>query len=189
MFCRVKCNNKDFKDDTVYKFYLCERKRVDGKVKSKDIHIVDFDYYDIVNIRVKVLTKVMNIGLKNKGLYSEDNSDLIFDKILDLREKLLEEERKFQEEKERIYREQARKRAEEEERQRRDYEEVFKNYNKNCSGSSIGVVNDTTKEFMIEIIKVGYKKLASKYHPDKGGKHEDMQRLNKAKEELDKIIN
>ena len=191
MFCRVKSNNKVFKDDLVYKFYLCERKRVDGKVKSKDIHIVNFDYIDITEIRVKVLNIVITNALKDKGLYSEENSDLIFDKLLDLREQLLEEEREFQRKRAEQQREEARKRAEEEERQRREYEEFFKRYNsnQNCSGSNIGQVDNTTKEFMIEIIKAGYKKLASKYHPDKGGKHEDMQRLNKAKEELDKIIN
>ena len=196
MFCRVKSNDKVCKEDIVYKFYLCERKRVDGKVKSKDIHIINFDYFDLTEIfdktgKVILFTTLVKKRLKDKCLYSPENLDLIVDKVLDLRDKLTKEKEEAEEKRREQQREEARKRAEQQEREKREYEEFFKryNFNQNCSGSSIGQVDDTTKEFMIEIIKAGYKKLASKYHPDKGGKPEDMQKLNEAKEELDKIMN
>lgn len=182
MFCRIKTNNEIFKDNVVYRFYLSERYRENGKVKGKDTHIINLDYIDITKIKVSTLNKVITDALKEKGLYSENNSDLIFDKLLDLREKLLKEEAEFQ--------------KNEEKRKQKEWEEFNKkyrfnsnNFNNNCSGSNIGVIDDTTKDFMIEIIKAGYKKLASKYHPDRGGKVEDMQNLNEAKEKLDKLVN
>lgn len=180
MFCRVKSNNKVFKDDIVYRFYLSERYRENGKVKSKDIHIINLDYIDITEIRVSALNKIINVALEGKGLYSENNSDLIFDKLLDLREKLLKEEEQFQKNEEKR-----------KQKEWKEWEEFNKKYgfnSNNCSGSNIGLVDDTIKDFMIEIVKAGYKKLASKYHPDRGGKVEDMQKLNEAKEKLDKIV-
>lgn len=184
MFCRVKSNNKVFKDDIVYRFYLSKRYRENGKVKSKDIHIINLDYIDITEIRVSTLNKIITVTLEEKGLYSENNSDLIFDKLLDLREKLLKEEEQFQKNEE--------KRKQKEWKEWEEFNKKYgfnsDNFNNNCSGSNIGVINDTTKDFMIEIVKAGYKKLASKYHPDRGGKVEDMQKLNEAKEKLDKIV-
>ena len=180
MFCRVKSNNKVFKDDIVYRFYLSERYRENGKVKSKDIHIINLDYIDITEIRVSALNKIINVALEEKGLYSENNSDLIFDKLFDLREKLLKEEEQFQKNEEKR-----------KQKEWKEWEEFNKKYgfnSNNCSGSNIGLVDDTIKDFMIEIVKAGYKKLASKYHPDRGGKVEDMQKLNEAKEKLDKIV-
>jgi len=175
MFCRVKKNNKIFKDNIVYRFYLSERYRENGKVKSRDIQIINFSYAEVTAGKLSTLNKIITEALEEKGLYSENNSDLIFDKLLDLREQILKEEEQFQ--------------KNEWERRQKAKEEFNKKYKyNNCSGSNIGVIDDTTKEFMIEIIKAGYKKLASKYHPDRGGKVEDMQKLNEAKEELDKIV-
>jgi hypothetical protein len=37
-----------------------------------------------------------------------------------------------------------------------------------------------------EIVTTGYRQLALKMHPDKGGRHAEMVRLNRAKEWLDK---
>ncbi len=189
MFCRVKSNNKVFKDDIVYRFYLSERYRENGKVKSKDVLICKIGYYDLiddltVNYIEKHLTTIKQ-SLLDKNMYSDKNVGLIWQKLEETR---LIYWRKEQEQK----RKQREKRDEE---ARKEWEEFNKkygfnsdNFNNNCSGSNIGVINDTTKDFMIEIVKAGYKKLASKYHPDRGGKVEDMQKLNEAKEKLDKIV-
>jgi len=43
-------------------------------------------------------------------------------------------------------------------------------------------------DLALEIISIGYKVLATKMHPDKGGSHEAMQRLNAARDLLKEAI-
>ncbi len=42
------------------------------------------------------------------------------------------------------------------------------------------------KKILVDLVDAGYKSLAKKAHPDKGGKKEDMQALNSVKEWLQK---
>lgn len=43
------------------------------------------------------------------------------------------------------------------------------------------------KPVVRELVSAGYRSLAQRYHPDRGGRHEDMTRLNQAAEWLRKI--
>lgn len=52
--------------------------------------------------------------------------------------------------------------------------------------SSISYLNPDTdmKKLLVEFVDLGYKRMAMKYHPDKGGTKEDMQAINDLKDWL-----
>jgi Putative quorum-sensing-regulated virulence factor len=47
-------------------------------------------------------------------------------------------------------------------------------------------ISPAVKAMAREIVSQGYRSLAQKHHPDRGGNHEDMVLVNKAKELLDR---
>ena len=176
MFCSVK-KGKDKYGET-YKFYLCERYRdkESGKVKSSDKYIMTLQYIDFTEIKVSIISKHIKRVLAEREIFSELEEDLIYDKYLDIREGILERERAKKEEES--------KRQQEEYNQYREY---YKSYTSSIS-SSINF-DDTTKELAKEFIKLGYRAMAKKYHPDiTKDNGEKMKSINEIKDKLDNIF-
>lgn len=191
MFCSVrKTKGKDVDIEEIrYRFYLSERTRVNGKVKSSDKLVITLDFIDMTEVKPRVVKHFMETMLIEKGIEDpgEDKLNMMFDKYLSIHKELKEKVEAHKEaERERI-REEQRKKAEEESRFREKYFGGYENY-QGCSGIGSVNVDDTTKEYIKKIIKEGYRRMSHKVHPDRGGSTEEMQLLNKAKESLDKLI-
>lgn len=164
MFCRVKTKIKKIEYDnyTEYSFYLCERYRENGKVKSKDILV--FKQYDfiLVNFSEEGLKACITIESAYRGL-TIGESQLIINKANEVIKELREIMNK-------------RKRKE---------EECFNNgytygQAKGSSVKSSMEYNSNDKK----LLKKFYKVLAINFHPDKiGGTGEEMKLINKLKKE------
>ncbi|MDU7066735.1 MAG: molecular chaperone DnaJ [Clostridium perfringens] len=180
MFCSVK-KRKDKYDGEIYRFYLCKRYRdkETGKVKSSDKYIMTLQDIDFTDLRVSFMAKYIKKVLAEKEIVSELEQDLIYDKYLDIREEILERERAKQEEE--------RKRQQEEYNQYREY---YKSYSSGfSSGTSSINFDDTTKELAKEFIKLGYRAMAKKYHPDiTKDNGEKMKAINEIKDKLENIF-
>lgn len=85
MFCRT------FKSSKTITFYLCERWKEGNKVRSKDTKIIVLNYNDITSLEKDNIIKMVNGNLKQLDLYSQENSELVLDKLLDLKEQLDEQ--------------------------------------------------------------------------------------------------
>lgn len=123
-----------------------------------------------------------------KERYGEDYYDCFYDVFGKLRESVLLE----------IYKQEARTRQEERERQRKEQEEYERRskeeaYKRFFGGGypeqqSVGVSNSNFTleelELVREIISAGYKKQATKYHPNRGGDEKMMKQLNGIKDKL-----
>ena len=90
MFCSVK-KGKD-KYGNIYKFYLCNRYRdkETGKVKSSDKYIMTLQEIDFTDLRVSFMANHIKRVLNEKNIVNEIEQDLVYDKYLDIREKILE---------------------------------------------------------------------------------------------------
>ena len=190
MFCsvrRTKGNDADI-EDVRYRFYLSERTRVDGKVKSSDKLVATLDFIDVTEIKPKVVKHYIKSALIEKGIEDpgEDKLNMIFEKYMSIHKDLKEKIEAHKEAEREGIREEQRKRAEEESRFREKY--FGGDNSQGCSGMSSINFDDTTKEYIKKIIKEGYRRMSHKVHPDRGGSTEEMQLLNKAKESLDKLI-
>ena len=179
MFCSVK-RGKD-KYGKTYKFYLCNRYRdkETGKVKSSDKYIMTLQEIDFTDLKVSFISKHIKKVLSEKDIVNEIEQDLVYDKYLYIRGKILEKERA--------------KKEEEYKKQQKEYEEYRKNYNSYYGGFSSGTssinFNDTTKEIAKEFIKLGFRAMAKKYHPDIAkDSGEKMKIINDVKSKLDSIL-
>ena len=179
MFCSVK-KGKD-KYGNIYKFYLCNRYRdkETGKVKSSDKYIMTLQEIDFTDLRISFMTKHIKKVLSEKDIVNEIEQDLVYDKYLDIRGKILEKQREKQEE--------------EYKKQQKEYEEYREYYNSYSSGFSSGTrsisFDDTTKEIAKEFIKLGFRAMAKKYHPDiVKDSGEKMKIINDVKSKLDSIL-
>ena len=179
MFCSVK-KGKD-KYGNIYKFYLCNRYRdkKTGKVKSSDKYIMTLQEIDFTDLRISFMTKHIKKVLSEKDIVNEIEQDLVYDKYLDIRGKILEKQREKQEEK---YK-----------KQQKEYEEYREYYNSYSSGFSSGTssisFDDTTKDIAKEFIKLGFRAMAKKYHPDiVKDSGEKMKIINDVKSKLDSIL-
>ena len=179
MFCSVK-RGKD-KYGNIYKFYLCNRYRdkKTGKVKSSDKYIMTLQEIDFTDIRISIIAKHIKRVLNEKNIVSEIEQDLVYDKYLDIREKILEKDKK--------------KKEEEYKKQQKEYEEYREYYNSYSSGFSSGTssisFDDTTKDIAKEFIKLGFRAMAKKYHPDiVKDSGEKMKIINDVKSKLDSIL-
>lgn len=179
MFCSVK-KGKD-KYGNIYKFYLCNRYRdkETGKVKSSDKYIMTLQEIDFTDLRISFMTKHIKKVLSEKDIVNEIEQDLVYDKYLDIRGKILEKQRAKQEE--------------EYKKQQKEYEEYREYYNSYSSGFSSGTssisFDDTTKDIAKEFIKLGFRAMAKKYHPDiVKDSGEKMKIINDVKSKLDSIL-
>ena len=179
MFCSVK-KGKD-KYGNIYKFYLCNRYRdkETGKVKSSDKYIMTLQEIDFTDLKVSFISKHIKKVLSEKDIVNEIEQDLVYDKYLDIRGKILEKERA--------------KKEEEYKKQQKEYEEYREYYNSYSSGFSSGTssisFDDTTKDIAKEFIKLGFRAMAKKYHPDiVKDSGEKMKIINDVKSKLDSIL-
>lgn len=179
MFCSVKKGKDSFGD--TYKFYLCERYRdkETGKVKSSDKYIMTLQQEDFRDIKISYIVKHLDKILKEKDILNEKNKGLIFDKYLDIREEILEKDRLKQEE--------------EYKQRQKEYEKYREAYNSYSSKFSSGMssinFDDTTKDIAKEFIKLGFKAMAKKYHPDLTKDNgEKMKLINEVKEKMENVL-
>ena len=202
MFCKIR------KGKGGYSLYACDRKRVDGKVVSKDTKIVSYawhslyDDYEHENGLIEelpdLLAKIIKAYLNNYGIAYES----VVTKLIELKKEYYT-----------TYREQMKKVEldirRQEKMEEEEYEQ-FKNkfkvlYNKELlekykegfdrgilegvlqargynSGSMNGLRNLEKSEK--KLLKEAFKLLAMKYHPDKGGDTEKMAAINNLKEKV-----
>ena len=154
MFCSIKQGKNLF--GNVYKFYLCERKRVNGKVKSSDKYIMTLQYIDLIEIRPRTINHLIVEIFKEKG-YDKENSNeanLVFDKYMDLRADVRDEEE--------IKKREEYLKREKEAREHAKFQQEFKNNYKYSSDNLKGHYTEEEKEYL----KKFYKVLAMKFHPD-----------------------
>lgn len=95
MFCRIK-DSKDPKK-WWYTIYLCDRKRENGKIKSKDIKVTGYNYISLFgNDEEKtgykeelprLFLKFLKQDLKIKGY--EQYFDMIVEKLKEFKKKLI----------------------------------------------------------------------------------------------------
>lgn len=206
MFCKIR------KGKNTYSIYACDRKRINGKVVSKDIKVCSFAWHSlyeddeevsglIEDIPVGLMRIITKVYLKNK------NIELDFDEVV---EKLIKVKKEYYP----TYRIQMidiRHRYEVDRQIREDkelseyenfknkyrslhYKELMEKYKEGYDrGLLEGVLNnfnqssvrnnDLSKEEM-KLLKEGFKLLAMKYHPDKGGDSEKMSMINNLKERI-----
>lgn len=186
MFCSVKKGK--YKSENTYKFYLCNRYRdkETKKVKSNDIYITTLMEEDIRDFNTSFLKKHINKILKEKNILNDENIGLIINKILDTKEYIKEQYRRIQEEEHRKREEKYRKQQEEFKKQQEKFNEYFNNFS---SGMSSINFDDTTKDLAKEFIKLGFKAMAKKYHPDLTKDNgEKMKLINDIKRKLNKTV-
>ncbi len=206
MFVKIKENKGG------YAIYLCERKRVNGKIVSKDIKISSYGWHSLYEDEEEhngliedipsVLAKMIRLSLRNYDV-----------KLIDVVDKLVEVKKKYYT----TYKENSIKYSlifEEEQKAKqlkkiKEYE-VFKDrfrtlyYNdimaKYKEGYDNGVFEGIlkSKEFKSKcsvknvdiddsekkLLKEAFKLLAMKHHPDKGGDTEKMAAINNLKEKI-----
>ncbi len=179
MFCSVKKGKDSF--GNTYKFYLCERYRdkETGKVKSSDTYIMTLQEEDFRDIKISYIVKHLDKILKEKNILNEKVEDLIYDKFLDIREDILEKDRLKQEEE-----------YKQKQKEYEKYREAYNSYSSNfSSGMSSINFDDTTKDIAKEFIKLGFKAMAKKYHPDLTRDNgEKMKLINEVKEKLENVL-
>lgn len=186
MFCSVK-KGKD-KYGNIYKFYLCNRYRdkETKKVKSSDKYIMTLQEIDFTDLRISYMAKYIRKVLTEKGIINKIEQDLVYDKYLDIRDKILKKKKEKQEQ-------EYKKQEQEYRKQQEQYEEFREYFNSNFSGFSSGTsyvnFDDTTKDIAKEFIKLGFRAMAKKYHPDiVKDSGEKMKIINDIKSKLESII-
>ncbi|MBM7834992.1 molecular chaperone DnaJ [Clostridium sardiniense] len=179
MFCSVK-RGKD-KYGKTYKFYLCNRYRdkETGKVKSSDKYIMTLQEEDINIIKQEVIYKTINNTLEDKDIGNEEIVNLIYNKYLNIKIDLLEKEHQ-----------ENRTAYEEFQEAYEDYKKYYGSYSSSySSGMSSVNFDDTTKDVAKEFIKLGFRAMAKKYHPDIAKDSEEkMKVINSIKEKLEEIL-
>ena len=199
MFCKIKRNKN------CYTIYICERKRVDGKVISKDIKIGSYGWHSLYEDEEDI-----------EGL--EDDIPIILSRtisrkikqynitLMDIVDKLIEVKKEYYHTyKESMYN--VREEIEEDEKKLRDnqlkeyeqfklkyqslyYKEISEKYQegylmgqlsqiKNCSAKNNDIDGEEKK-----LLKEAFKLLSHKYHPDKGGCNEKMAMINNLKQRV-----
>lgn len=71
--------------------------------------------------------------------------------------------------------------------EQRSNEQAYKQYESffgSNSRAAAGVIADSDRNMVQELVQAGYKALSRKYHPDTGGNHESFVQLGKVKDKL-----
>lgn len=169
MFCRVKTNTiKIDNDDLIeYSFYLCERYREDGRIKSKDTLIYKELDEVLKGFSIFALSKgIFKLG-EAKG-FNEEESNLVILKVNEIKKELEERDKRKKEECKKQY--------------NQGFEHGY-NYGYQNSYSMFNDGSSFTEEDKV-LLKKFYKILAINFHPDKiGGDGEEMKLINKLKKE------
>ena len=197
MFCRIKNNDKTL----MYTVYLCERKRINGKIKSKDIKIIHWNYLSLYDYEEKKegikeeipkeASKLLRRILASKKL--ESYFPMIIDKLKDLKK----EKYKLwcttgNKEKEKLYQEYKSFRnkysifitIENQEWFENGYNQGYNDRLRNNKNSYINNLDSLSSDDRKLLNKV-FKAAALKYHPDKqNGDTETMQKINILKDKI-----
>lgn len=205
MFCKIR------KGKWSYSIYACDRKRVNGKVVSKDIKIDYYAYHSLYEYEEEVngliddvpviLMKSINMQLKRKDI--DLNFDNVVEKLIKLKKeyyptyKIQMIDVRHRCEVDKIIREE--KELSEYENFKNKYrsfhyKELMEKYKEGYDrGLLEGVLNnlnqssvknnDLSKEEM-KLLKEAFKLLAMKHHPDRGGDTETMAEINNLKEKI-----
>ncbi|MCD3254364.1 DnaJ domain-containing protein [Clostridium botulinum] len=160
--------------DTSCYIYLCESKRVDGKVKTIKKHLHTFDRWDLTDaFNVKKLINDVNMKFimqcdSNLELVNKLNANFV-GKLNKIQQKLFQESDFARELYEGSYK-------------------IFNDYqaNEKCSYKNVTTKKNTfEQEIKQELIKAGYKTLSKKYHPDMlNGDEEKFKILSEVFEQL-----
>ncbi len=131
---------------------------------------------DFTDLRVSFMAKHIQKILSEKDIVNEIEQDLVYDKYLDIREKILEKERT--------------KKDEEYKKQQKEYRKYYNSYSSGfSSGTSYISFDDTTKDIAKEFIKLGFRAMAKKYNPDiVKDSGEKMKIINEIKDKLNNIF-
>jgi hypothetical protein len=149
-----------------YYFYLCESKRVDGKVKNTQRYLLKLPEWSIIDdFCIKIYALKLNwLSYKDKYKVLELLEDKFFNiRIIELE---LKNGTKF---------------TDEQKKQMKDNKGNSKNYNYNYDFGNFSNSNNCNynKKLLTELVKLGYWQLSKKYHPDaSGGDQEKMKELN-----------
>lgn len=206
MFCKIR------KGKNTYSIYACDRKRINGKVVSKDIKVCSFAWHSlyeddeevsglIEDIPVGLMRIITKVYLKNKNI--ELDFDEVVEKLIKVKKEYYptyriqmidiryryEVDRQIKEDKELSEYENFKNKY-----RSLHYKELMEKYKEGYDrGLLEGVLNnfnqssvrnnDLSKEEM-KLLKEGFKLLAMKYHPDKGGDSEKMSMINNLKERI-----
>ena len=142
---------------------------------------------------------------ENYGVEYKKIDTLIYSKFQPIIDQVMKEYHKSEEYRYKVQNEKIRKAKEQEieekkkeaERKQKEYQEAswqarqesYKNYNYSFAGNSTeGGLTQEGKKLAEEIITIGYKQLAKKYHPDAGGSNEAFQELGDIKDKLMKLV-
>lgn len=206
MFCKIR------KGKNTYSIYACDRKRINGKVVSKDIKVCSFAWHSlyeddeevsglIEDIPVGLMRIITKVYLKNKNI--ELDFDEVVEKLIKVKKEYYptyriqmidiihryEVDRQIREDKKLSEYENFKNKY-----RSLHYKELMEKYKEGYDrGLLEGVLNnlnqssvrnnDLSKEEM-KLLKEGFKLLAMKYHPDKGGDSEKMSMINNLKERI-----
>lgn len=204
MFCRIK-DSKDPKK-WWYTIYLCDRKRENGKIKSKDIKVTGYNYISLFgNDEEKTGYKeelprlfldFLKQDLKRKGY--EQYFDMIVEKLKEFKKKLIPI---YQQRCEEFEKEENKRKIQE----RREYEKFKKRFQKlfnediqsyieygynsgvnaRVEGGSRNNINiGDFSESETKLLKEAINLLTKKNHPDRGGDNEKMVEINNLREKL-----
>lgn len=203
MFCKIR------KGKNTYSIYLCDRKRVDGKVVSKDMKIATYAWHSLyeddeeieglIEDIPMILTRSLRVRLKNYNI-----------KLIDVEEKLIETKKEYYTtyqklmikvrmdfEKDEIKRSQQQLKEYEEFKlkyQSLYYQEISEKYQEGYLMGRLSMREErSVKKANVsgeekKLLKKIYKKMAMEFHPDRNiDKQEEAQEamilINKLKEQ------
>jgi hypothetical protein len=161
-----KKNRKIEKGTSCY-VYLCESKRIDGKVKTSKKYIFKFEETDLSSVmrsQKVIISFTFHVKLKISDTQIIDSLQKDFlNKLNKIHAELMKDEywRSFWEMETESYKEQNIR-------------------NNNFITTQLNEKDELKKE----LVKAGFKQLSKKYHPDVGGTEEKMKLLNEVYREL-----
>lgn len=204
MFCRIK-DSKDPKK-WWYTIYLCDRKRENGKIKSKDIKVTGYNYISLFGDDEektgykeelpRLFLDFLKQDLKRKGY--EQYFDMVVEKLKEFKKKLIPI---YQQRCEEFEKEENKRKIQE----RREYEKFKKRFQKlfnediqsyieygynsgvnaRVEGGARNNINiGDFSESETKLLKEAINLLTKKNHPDRGGDHEKMVEINNLREKL-----
>ena len=208
MFCKVK------KGKYTYSIYACDRKRVNGKVVSKDIKVCSFAWHSLYEDNEEVcgliedipagLMRIINrVYLKNKDIKLDP--DDVVEKLIKVKKEYYptyrvqmidiihrcEVDKQIREEKELNEYENFKNKY-----RSLHYKELMEKYQEGYDRGLLenlmntnfncnsSVKNNDLNNEEMKLLKEAFKMLSMRHHPDKGGDNETMATINNLKEKL-----
>lgn len=203
MFCKIR------KGKSGYAIYLCDRKRVSGKVVSKDIKICSYGWHSLYEIDEEyngLIEDIPNSLIKHIRIYLKNYEAKLTDVVNKLIEVKKEYYTTYKEESIKLnlkYEDEKKKKAELRLKEYEEFKEKFRNlhyneimekYNEGYNNGFIEGASQMSNKYNTgsldmnenekKLLKEAFKLLAMKYHPDKGGNTDKMASINNLKEKI-----